>query len=122
MKTWIIGLILLFSLAALTGCAKSMQYTGKSNAWSVECSINPTSKQKTYAIKYIGKGNQPVSNVQYSFENSSNFKYKGNGGSPSKNLRISGKSTLDSPYVKENGFTLYIKWNNTEEEIQLVKS
>jgi hypothetical protein len=122
MKTWVIGLILLFGLAGLAGCSESMQYSGKSNEWSVECSISPSSKQKTYAIKYIGKGNQPVSNVQYSFENSSNFKYKGNSGSPSKDLRISGKSTLDSPYVKEDGFTLHIKWNNTEEEIQLVKS
>ncbi|TDF98008.1 hypothetical protein [Paenibacillus piri] len=120
MKRWIVGLMML-SLAGLTGCSRPIDFSGTSAFWSVDCSVNPSSNMKAFAIKYIGKGNQPVSKVHYSFENSNNFQNEGKSDTQSTNLRISGKSTLVTPYVDEAGFTLRIQWNEKEETITVAK-
>ncbi|TXK85027.1 hypothetical protein [Paenibacillus sp. N3.4] len=120
MRRWIVGLMII-SLLGMIGCSKPIEYTGKTDDWRVECSVSPTDHVKAYVITYIGKDSLTVKNVSYSFMHSENFNYSGNSETSSKNLKISGKSTLEKPYVDEDSFTLHMKWNDKEDTISLVK-
>lgn len=118
-KVWL-GLFLV-SLFVVAGCAKPVQFEGKSETWSVVSTIDTSAKMKSYHIRYIAAERQPVKDIRFSFQGSSNFQESGSANGPSKNMTFSGKSTLVAPYAEENGFNLYIKWNGGEETIPLVK-
>ncbi|WP_110842251.1 hypothetical protein [Paenibacillus flagellatus] len=119
MKRWI-AFFILIGLVLVTGCSDRFAFAGKSEFWSVACSISP--KGKTYEIRYIGDKGKTGSVVRYQFENSENFKDKGEATPKSASkLVIRGSSTLDKPYVVEKEFTLRIQWDGGEEEIRLTK-
>ncbi|UKS24236.1 hypothetical protein LOZ80_21690 [Paenibacillus sp. HWE-109] len=120
MKRWIVCLMLV-SLLGLIGCSKPIEFTGKTEEWRVACSVNPSDHVKEYAITYIGKDGQSVKNVSYSFMDSGNFNQSGTSESSSKNLKITGKSTVETPFVEEDSFKLHIKWNGKEDTIPVVK-
>ncbi|MCY9656936.1 hypothetical protein P5G65_11805 [Paenibacillus chondroitinus] len=120
MRRWFVGLICA-SLLGLIGCSKTIEFTGKTEDWQVECSVHPSDHVKAYTIAYIGKDSQAVENVSYSFMNSKNFNQSGTSETSSKNLKMSGKSTEETPYTDEDDFKLHIKWNDKEDTITVVK-
>ncbi|MEW9701713.1 hypothetical protein [Paenibacillus sp. SI8] len=120
MRRWLLVLILV-SLLGLNGCSKSINFNGKSQFWRVGCTVQLSAKTKSYVIQYIGNKDQPITDVSFRFNDSKNFENSGKSDSHSRNLKMSGKSTLDTPYLDETNFTLYIKWNDQEETIQLTK-
>ncbi|WP_282937591.1 hypothetical protein [Paenibacillus sp. RC67] len=121
MKRWIASLILLLSLLGLIGCSRSVDFNGKSEFWSVNCSVNLSSNEKSYAIEYIGKESQPISKVYYAFESSKNFNSEGRGDPQSRHLVMKGKGTMTKPYEEEKSFKLRIQWNGKEETITVEK-
>ncbi|WP_173227354.1 hypothetical protein [Paenibacillus alba] len=120
MRRWMVCLMLV-CLLGMIGCSKPIEFTGKTEDWRVECTVNPSENAKEYAITYIGKDSQSVKNVSYSFMHSGNFNQSGTSETSSKNLKITGKSIKETPYVEEDSFTLQIKWNGKEDTIPVVK-
>ncbi|MFD0680676.1 MULTISPECIES: hypothetical protein [unclassified Paenibacillus] len=120
MRTFIVGMIIVMVLG-LTGCSSPIEFNGKSENWSVTCSVDQSANVKSFLIRYTGKENQPVKDTSYSFVDSKNFNNSGKSEASSATLKISGKSTMDTPYVDEAGFKLHIKWNSKEETIDLAR-
>lgn len=118
MKRWLVCLALPV-LICLAGCARPVHFAGASADWQINCTINPGGNEKSYAIKYVG-AEKELSGVGYAFENSKNFQASDSKGE-GKNLRITGSSTLNTPYVDETGFTVRMKWNGREDTIPVLK-
>ncbi|ULL16286.1 hypothetical protein DVH26_18635 [Paenibacillus sp. H1-7] len=116
-----IGAVILVVLASLIGCSRPNLYSGKSSYWNIECSVNEPANVKKYSITYIGEDRLPVSDVQYTFKNSSNFQESGQHKGPTEKLKISGKATLSAPYVNEGSMAVQIRWNDKEETVTLTK-
>jgi hypothetical protein len=113
--------VLVIGLLGLIGCSRPTEFKGESKTWSVTCSVDQSANVKTFQIRYIGQDSEPNSHYSYSFKDSKNFQGSGEGKGTLEKLRISGKSIKDTPYINEDSFTLYIKWNDKEESIRIVK-
>ena len=120
MKRWL-AILLALCIIGLAGCTKPIVFTGKSDNWSVDCTISPSAKEKAFTIRYIGSESPAVTQVYYAFKNSKNFDSQGKSDELAKNLTMSGKSTLVAPYREEDHFNLHVKWNGKEETIAVSK-
>ncbi|NOU95003.1 hypothetical protein GC093_17500 [Paenibacillus sp. LMG 31456] len=120
MRKFIVGVIIA-SLLGLMGCSSPIEFKGKSDTWSVTCSVDQSANEKSFLIQYTGEKSQKINNLSYSFVDSENFKNNGENKNSSANLKISGSSTMDTPYVNEDNFKLIIKWNGKEETISVRK-
>ncbi|GAA4841075.1 hypothetical protein GCM10023310_18700 [Paenibacillus vulneris] len=120
MKRWMVCLILA-GLFILAGCSQPIAFSGNSELWKVDCSVDLSAKVQSYAIEYIGKESQPISKVEYAFENSKNFNSKGKSDTQSHHLVMTGKGTMTKPYEEEKSFKVRIQWDGKEETIAVVK-
>ena len=120
MKRWL-AILLALSIIGLAGCTKPIEFTGKSDNWSVDCTISPSAKEKAFTIRYIGSESPAVTQVYYAFKNSNNFDSQGKSDELAKHLTMSGKSTLVAPYREEDHFNLHVQWNGKEETIAVSK-
>lgn len=122
MKKQVMGFLFLVCFAVLTGCSSPVQFSGKSEHWSAASSINPSANEKSYDIRYIGDDKEQLQQVNYMFSGSKNFHNSGTTQPSSNRLKISGASTLDTPYAEEECMLLIMEWNGKKETITLVKN
>lgn len=117
-----LALTFTIGLLVLTGCSSPVKFEGKSENWKVDCTYNSAAKTKSYDIRYIGDEETFDGVVSYAFKDSSNFQESGESKVVLKSEKIAGKSTVSTPIVDEEQFSLEMKWNGHQETIPIERT